>query len=344
MPDIAAIMNFVLAKDLKAEGFTAAMPTATLHAQLNHIQRQGSTGSNVWLEIFSDLSISEVRTKYRGLRDQIEDSALSLGIPLHLKGEDVRALKPNGQATVKRGRTNRKVEGVLPSYVSSEDDTDGGIRRSQSQRRLSSSGKDSYLTPRRKQKHHLPTPNTSRSRGPSPGSGRWSKLSGGKATPVWQHVDELGNKTRRFPRLVYRWYSRQSQGLNTGNEIRAGKFIEKNITIPPPSWNVEAVTNHLLPERILSPYISFRESLLSCVFYALKADPDDNATIAVIDLTKVHAAAAASSQWADDVMKPCPILVKKFDLKLGQKEDYIGRGEWLIYGEGPALSSLHKLI
>lgn len=342
MADVAAIMNILLAESLKSEGFTTAMTAATLQAQLHCMQRQGSPGSDVWLEIFSR-RIPEVRTIYRALRDQIEDCALGLNISLHLKAKDVQFPKHLGLAIVRRGVPVKKIQGVLPSYVSSEDDTDGEIWHSRRQRRHSSGGRDYFSTPRRNHNHQLLTPTSGRSRGSSPKSShkrRWSQLSGGLPTSLCHHADELGNKIRRHPRLVYRWYSRQSQGINTATEIRAGKFADRSITIPPPTWNVDAVRSHLTPEEVPSPFISFREALLPCFAYAMKADAVDNACIAIVDLAKVRATASAvSSPDFEDGMKPSAVLVNQFGLKLGRNGTYRGNGEWLIYGERSSSSS-----
>jgi hypothetical protein len=324
MADITAIMNSLLTESLEAEGYVNGMPAATLHAQLHTMQKQGSTGYDVWLEIGSGMSISEVRTKYRDARDKIEDIAVTLGISLRLKAEDIRVPKPSRQYTIKRGRTDRKISGVLPCFISSEDDTEDETRSPRSIRRNSSRGEDSFSTPKRPKMRQLLTPPPSRS---GEQKRHWSEFSKGKVTPVWQCKDELGNKVRRFPRLVYRWYSHCSQGLNTPTSIRAGKFLDPSQVVPPPEWDLEAVTNHLTPGLLPSPYISFRENLVPCLFAAIKADVD--AWITVVDLQKVK---NAPEKWGDDAIGVCAALVNKYNLKLGGRYNYRGTGEWLVYG------------
>lgn len=336
MKDATTVMNHLLAEDLELEGYKEGLPLATVNTQL-YAMIEGSYGYNIWRNIHIDLSISEARKRFRETRDMIEDAALILGVSLQLRAQEI--LKPNTQPRRlgKRARKIEQVRGVLSEHYSSDDDdTDCELRSSRPKRRVFARISNPPVTPRKRITAQLPTP--SRSRGTAPRIGRktsWSDLTGGKVTSVRQNVDEFGNKVRRFPRLLYRYYSSRSQGLNTPTEIRAGMFIDTRHKIPPPEWDLSTVANHLIPEKRLSPYISFRESMLSCVYNTLKEDADADARITVIDFQKLK---STSQQWGDDAMQPCRFLINKFKLELGgKKRNYGGWGEWLIYGKSPTV-------
>ena len=320
--DITAVLNSLLSDSLEADGYQKGLPPPTVQAQLQNMQRQGSSGHDVWRKMFLELSILDARRKYRAIREEIEDRAFALGISLRLKVENGQGVKHYARREVKKGRRDEKLKGVLDWVISSsDDDTDDEIMNRQRGRRVS----------RRKTKPRLLTPSSSRSRvstSRNGSKGPWSDYSGGRATHVWEQVDELGNRTRRFPRLVYRWWSRQHQGVNTPTSIRAGKFLDANQVIPPPDWDEKAVNNHLASGMLPSPYISFRESLLPCLFAAIRANVDS--WITVVDLQKVR---HAPEQWGDDAFQVCAGLVKKYNLKLGKRGSYRGTGEWLVYGK-----------
>ena len=329
--EMTLIINHIFTDDLRAEGFQSGLPVSTIHAQLNDM-RQGSCGYETWRAINIDMSISEARRNYRDLRDSIEDAALALEITLHLRGRGPDHFKPHGYRLGQRDRKIQRIRGVLGELVSS-DDTESDLRSPRKMRRTSYHLKAKPKTPTRPvSQGQLLTPKSITSGGTTPGSGQskwWTELTGGKHISVNEYVDEFGNKARRFPRLIYRWYSLQSQGVNTPTEIRAGQFLDKSKAIPPPKWDMKTVANHLIPEKRPSPYISFRESLLPCVVYAIWAGCNADATITIVDLQKVK---AVSLQWGYDVAIPCAALIKKFKLKLGKMGKYRGRGEWLVYG------------
>jgi hypothetical protein len=343
--DVTSILNHFLSDNLQAEGYVSGMPVSTVDMQLAAM-RQGQAGYEIWRAIHLDMSIPEVRKRHRDSRDLIEDAGLALGLTLHLRAEEPNLLRPHGNWVGKRRKRNKEMRGLLGDEYSSGDDTQDDMQSPVKKRPISLNVKTNpRITPKTstsQRQAQLLTPTSGLSGANTPVVGRkksWTELTGGKAKPFCQNTDEFGRIVPRFPRLLYRWYSRRSQGLNTPGEIRAGKFLDTNQTIPPPEWDLPTVANHLIPEKRPSPYISFRESLTSCVFNALKEDEDAGACVAVIDFQQLK---ATSQQWGHDAVSPCASLVKKFELKLGgKKRNYKGTGEWLVYGRLKVL--VHRL-
>jgi hypothetical protein len=311
--EIASIFNHILTEDLKAEGFKMGLRPGTVQLQLKSMQ-QGSTGYDIWRKVIIDVTLRDARKKFRESRDAIEDSAFSLGIVLHLRAEENSRLKPHDKRPRKRQNRKEDLEGVLGDWVSSNDDSESELDSSLSRKRKSASTETLPETPTRRSQCQLLTP--------------LSKQSGAS-----KRIAHRGQpKPRTFPRLVFRWYNTKSQGLNTPTELRAGKFLDRSQRIPPPAWEREAVTNHLVPHKSPSPFISFRESCRPCIFRALKAGVDTNACITVVDLHKLRE--LSNQQWGHgEAIKACPELVEHFDLKLGTKGLYTGGGEWLVHGK-----------
>jgi hypothetical protein len=287
------------------------LKTTTIQWQLKSMQ-QGSAGYHIWRKIFVNVSLREARKTFRETRDAIEDAALSLGIVLLLRTEANEHFKAHGKRPSRKQRKKEDFEGVLGCYVSSNDGSESELDTPPTRQRKSPSAETSVVTPTRQGRGQLTTPislqpGTSRSTAP-------------KGPP----------KIRSLPRLAFRWYNTRSQGLNTPTELRAGKFLDTSQKIPPPAWEREAVSNHLFPHKIPSPFISFRERCRPCIFRALKAGVDTNACIVVVDLHKLRE--LSIQQWGHDkAIKACADLVNHFNLEL--KGRYTGGGEWLVHGK-----------
>jgi hypothetical protein len=345
MQDFTAILNYLFSDNLKAEGYEAGMPIPTVDAQLASM-RQGQSGYDIWRAIHLEMGISEARKNHRELRDKIEDAALALGMSLHLRAEECNLLRPHGQLVGKRRKRDKEIRGFLGDIISSEDGTDIDVLRPGKQRRPDSSRKRNTDTPLSQRRTGLLTPKSGRSGDDIAVSSRKSSYTQAAATrakPAPLDVSTAIKEPKSFPRLVYRWYDEKSQGLNTPTELRAGRFSDRSEIIPPPEWELKAVTNHLVPLKEPSPYISFRDNLRPCIFHALKAGPDTNACVTVVDLRKVR---DLSIQWwgVDHAVKACPQLVKHFRLILGRWGSYKGSGEWLIWGESSPSASISILI
>lgn len=327
--DATRFINHLCSEDLTLEGYPKGLPIATVQAML-HSMSEGAAGYATWETIHIVLSISEARKSFREIRDTVEDTALVLGISLHLRAEECQKGKTHPHR--KPARKKEKIRSVLDDHYSSSDNTESEMQRNSSRKRVLERIQGPATTPQKRVKTQLLTPRSDRSLSTTSRSGRrsWTMLTKGIPTPLWQNVDGLGNKGRWYPRLLYRSYSRRSQGLNTPMEIRASKFLDTSRTIPPPAWDFAAVANHLIPQQQKSPYISFREGLLCCFFHALKEDKGAEACIAVIDHQK---AKATTHEWGDEAIKRCRFLIDKFKMKVGGvKRNYTGSREWLFYG------------
>lgn len=331
--DLTSILNHTLATELRAEGFRSGVPTSTVQWQLQDMQ-QGSSGYDIWRNVIVNASISEARKTFREDRDIIEDAALALGIGLHLRTEEVDRSKPHGRRLGKRARKIEEIRGVLGDLVSSSDDSESDPHNP-GNRRKSSSIETPPGTSTRQGQSRLLTPISRQSGGTTPGSLRKTssvKKTATTAKHVSRNVGESASRTKGLPKLCFRWYNNQSQGLNTPTELRAGRFLDKSQEIPPPEWDPEAVRNHLVPHKLPSPFISFRESLRPCIFRALKAGVDTNACITAVDLQKLRDISV--QKWGhDNAVKACPDLIKNFELRLGRRSLYTGGGEWLVHGK-----------
>ncbi|KAF7513819.1 hypothetical protein GJ744_007870 [Endocarpon pusillum] len=313
--DMTRILNHILANELSAEGFDAGMPTSTVRGQLLNI-KQGASGYDVWQKVVLNPSIAEARKIFREGRDAIEDAALALGIGLHLRTEDVDR-KPHGKRLGKRGRKIEELRGVLGDIISSDDD-------SGSETSPSGQGHGQLLTPISLQSG-VNTPGVLC----ETSSARRIVTNDRRVTTTPRKAT---TKSQDIPRLVFRWYNDRSQGFNTPTELLAGKFLDQPQEIPPPEWALEAVRNHLVPHKLPSPFISFRESLRPCLFRALKAGVKTNPCIAIVDLHKLKD--LTCQKWGNyEAIKACPDLIKHFNLTLGKEGTYTGSGEWLVYGK-----------
>jgi hypothetical protein len=332
LQDVTAIVNYLLRDDLKAEGYENGMPVTTVKAQLCDMRR-GSSGYQYWRSVHIERDISEVRRTFRELRDVIEDTALRLKISLQLRSGDPVNPWRHGYCLGKRDKKIEQIRSVLPELISSEDDTDTDMQSPGKRRQRSLGTKAIPTTPKKQIRSQLPTPTSTKSGHKSAASSyKKSSKPADRVKPVLLNAGECATQGKNFPRLVYRWYSHQSQGLNTPAELRAGRFIDPSQIIAPPDWNYNAVLNHLFPRKQHSPYISFRERLRPCIFHALKADADANACVAVIDLHKLRE--RSRQEWgSDDAIKACPQLIDYFGLTLGERGTYNGKGEWLVWGK-----------
>ena len=338
--DMTNIMNHILAKELRAEGFQSGMPSSTVRWQLLNIQ-QGASGYDIWRKVILDPTIAEARKTFREGRDAIEDAALSLGITLHLQTEEVDRIRPHGKRLGKRARKIQELRGVLGDLISSDDESDSDLPGSGNRQRMSASVETPIVTRTRHGQGQLLTPISRQSGGNTPGS--FGKISSGRdpvpeANNASKNAGEPRSACKSLPKLVFRWYNDQSQGLNTPAELRAGKFLDQSQTITPPVWTMEAVTNHLVPHKLLSPFISFRESLRPCIFRALKAGMDTNACVTLVNLEKVRD--MSIQKWgSENAVKACPNLIKHFGLTLGRGGSYKGGGEWLVHGKSSPFAS-----
>lgn len=320
MGDAGKIISHLQARALRLEGFAEGLPISSVETQLHNMMSAGQAGHEEWFTIHVKLTISDVRKQFREVRDEIEDSALTLSIALNLRAQDQKT-------EARPPRLKKRVHKFNKRGVLSSDESDTSVQRVKKHR-----GQNLPTTPTKKITAQPLTPNSDKSANTSRRIQRKSltHLIGEEDTPIFRSTTAVGNEDRSSPRLLYRWYSSQSNGLNTANELRAGKFLDLSQNIPLPEWDLKSVSNHLIPETLPSPYISFRTNLLPCLFKAIKEDRDAKACIAVIDVQKVR---DTSKRWGDSALYPCPLLVKQFDLKLGKKQNYRGRGEWLVYGE-----------
>lgn len=287
---------------------------------------EGQAGHEDWLTIHVKLTIPDIRRQFRNVRDKIEDIALTLDIPLQLRARDVQT------SEARPPRTKKRVHKFTTRGVLSADETDSDASVSRVKKHNYARGQEFPVTPTKKITVQLLTPNSDKSANISRRIERKSTthLIRSEDTSILESTAAVGNKVRRPLRLLYRWYSSHSNGVNSATELRAGRFLDPSQSIPLPEWDLESVSNHLIPETLPSPYISFRTNLLPCLFKAIKEDRNAEACIAVINVRKLK---DTSRRWGDNAIYPCPVLVKRFDLKLGKKQNYRGRGEWLVYGE-----------
>lgn len=243
-------------------------------------------------------------------------------------------MKPHGKRLGKKARKIQELRGVLGDLISSDDESDSNLPGLSNRQRISFSVETPIGTRTRSGQGQLLTPVSRQSGGNAPGSS--NKISSGRepfleANDDLKNAGEPPNARRTLPKLVFRWYNNQSQGLNTPTELRAGKFSDQSMTITPPVWTLEAVNNHLVPHKVLSPFISFRESLRPCIFRALKAGRYTNASVTLVNLRKVRD--VSIRKWgSDNAIKACPDLIKHFGLSLGRGGSYKGGGEWLVHG------------
>jgi hypothetical protein len=97
------------------------------------------------------------------------------------------------------------------------------------------------------------------------------------------------------PRLLFRCYSDESQGLNTVVLIRAGQFEMSPNPVPPPADPNSArfyhdASTHLTPHEIATPFISISSSLVWAIQMAVHKGSENykNIAIAVIDGPLAH--------------------------------------------------------
>ena len=132
------------------------------------------------------------------------------------------------------------------------------------------------------------------------------------------------------PRLIYRWYNYESQGLNTVCEIRAGQFIEAD-HIPQPTWSSEALRDHLTKRKVPTPFISFRDSIRDCIRRVARSYKSTDLWVAVVD-TKKLLLDSIELRDSDDPLRSSQELVARRGLRAGRWGKYTGKGEWLVYG------------
>lgn len=288
----------MIQESLEIEGYPHGLPTAIVDSQLQSMVR-GATGHDIW-RIIHGLAISEVRRRYRETRDAVEDAAINLRICLRLRAHEANEPESRPYVRGKRRRMESSTA-VLGDHISSTDT-------------------ESEEAPRRMNRKRA---------GPSR---RVAKVSLGS-----QNEDESDNEYRRYPRFLYRWYNTHSQGINTSNSIRAGRFLDGKENIPPPMWTIDAVSNHLENREEPSCYISFRDNLRGCLFLAMKANSHSNTCITIVDLQSFLA--GCRQRWgSDDAAQMCARLIERFGLEPGRNRSYTGRAEWLLYGK---ISGVH---
>lgn len=316
-----------------------------MRGQLLNI-KQGALGYDVWQKVVLNPSIAEARKTFREGRDAIEDAALALGISLNLRTEEIDSLKRHEKHLSKKARKIEELRGVLGDIISSDDDSESDLQSPRNRRRRSASIDTSPVTPSRQGHGQLLTPISLQSGVNTPGvlcetsSAKRIATNAGRLTTIPRKAT---TKSQDLPSLVFRWYNDRSQGLNTPTQLLAGKFLNQPQDIPPPEWALEAMTNHLIPRKLPSPFISFRESLRPCLSGALKADVETNPCITIVNLEKLKD--VTRQKWGKyEAIKACPDLVQQFNLTLGRKGTYTGGGEWLVYGKSSPWSTLDVLI
>lgn len=318
-----------------------ALNTATLQRQLGSF-RQGRTGCKIYESICIDSTLLESRRQHRDTLDVIEETAISLGIELRLSTSDAPLQQqhanenPTNLSLKRSTKPPRSQEQERESSFSDDDSSSANSSESDSstdsesefasesdisfdsEAEYEDEAEPSYAssprTPRRNLSRFKPA------QLPSPPS------SGGSSRPKAQQPKP--RKYNKSPRLLYRWYRDSSQGLNSRIGFRAGLFVSPSTPIPEPSWPYDTVRNHLVPEKQLSPYISFRDNMRAGMRRALQLSDTNNACIAVADFETLKDSVGEAG------LRAAPELVQEFELKLQTKRGlYSGGGEWLVYGK-----------
>ena len=215
----------------------------------------------------------------------------------------------------RRGKRKRRgsTQGVLGVGLSSGNDTNSD--------EISTHG-SVQLTPERELSLGLPTPQSNRSKQKTP-----------RESPLKAKYD-------KSPPLLFRYWG-DNQGINSADGFYAGKFVNIQTQIPPPTWDRESVSNHLGRKKISTPYISFRDSFRFVVHGALGTPPTADPYFAIIDFQRLKATLAA--RWGKrKAIEAAPELVSKFELKFGRWKNYGGGGEWMVYGKVRSTYDLDK--
>lgn len=135
------------------------------------------------------------------------------------------------------------------------------------------------------------------------------------------------NQTCTIPRLGFRAFNKENQGLNSLTKFRAGIFANQNIEKPP--HVLSRLYRHDARRHIArfhkgkTPFVSVTKSLVRALHIALNKEADSS--IATIDLWK-----AGKVDIGDGDENPYIQAVSRLDLNPG--DSYRGIGEYLIWG------------
>ena len=252
-----------------------------------------------------DTAFSDTSVAWAALRTSLEGVGSELGIVMEKKTTRNR---PDMTETPRSTRVIKRKRITIPSDDSSPEDEEisnpPSIRR-----RLFASNQ----TPTRQGPHPSQT---------------------GLATPP--SSSQKVNKRRgsyalkTLPRFAYRAFNRKSAGQNSGISIRAGRFIEPGAIPSPPStqtlaYRADALRHLNATPNGSTPFISVTRNLIRAFHHGLKMGSDSS--IAVIDLHKVERPST------DDEHRFFARVQSVKGLHLDNPDNYIGNGEYLIWGE-----------
>ncbi|KAL2850035.1 hypothetical protein BJX68DRAFT_266830 [Aspergillus pseudodeflectus] len=140
-----------------------------------------------------------------------------------------------------------------------------------------------------------------------------------------EEVPRLGVGEETTPRLLYRWWNVNSQGVNRRDLFIAGLFMDPctpvypSNSIPDNEFR-QRFLDHITPTPDPSPFISTFRSALAPVHRALRGQ--EGATVSIIDRTKLK---------PDSKIFSAKEFVKKNFVRIPGSR-YDGRGEYLIWG------------
>jgi hypothetical protein len=135
----------------------------------------------------------------------------------------------------------------------------------------------------------------------------------------------------RIPKLLFRFYSEKSSGLNTPTLFRAGLFTLSPYGIPPPMETDsplfdQLASTHLIRHEIATPFISCSPSLVWAMHMVYRIS--ENASIAVIDGSAAHNHTRMYN--GQEVIRQ----LRRHD-KFPKNIRYLGSSEFLLWGEIP---------
>ena len=134
---------------------------------------------------------------------------------------------------------------------------------------------------------------------------------------------------KNLPRFGFRAFNIRSQGLNSSEGLRAGRFKGSTVIPPPPWTQTLAYSNDALRHinatpTDLTPFVSVTRNLIRAFHHGLKSASDSS--IVVVDLHKVE---------KHDEQHHFGRVQSVKDLNLKSPDGYNGSGEYLVWGEVP---------
>ena len=326
--DMARIFRTYFQDTIKVQGRPHDISDLAVSAQLREISEKGLM-HEAWQEVFLNTEFSGIDSDWAVTKQELLDTASSIGITLELKSSEDRdsilAKAAYGVSPRKRRRQEHKPARYSSDESEQSDQMMGDNLPKTPHHRCStiSSLKTPPITPGNTA-NGLNTPPA------TPSTTRISTVSNIESSSA-VNISEFGEPG--YGTIGYRFWDDRSQGFNTPGTFRAGALINLSldeILVHPADFNSESFQQsaHIHLTRVQEPtnFVSVWRRLLPALHRGLRSNA--NANIAFIDLSHINANQPLGRRLfsATDVLKKL-----RANNKLPPRFKYNGCVEWLVY-------------